>query len=65
MNFAVTPALGGGIGATHELGLPVLAGVTTSADIWPHAPFGTAALNTFPAAEADPAGASSGPAESL
>lgn len=37
-NFAVTPALGEGVVAAHELGLPVLAGVMTPPKSWPHAP---------------------------
>ncbi|MCX4911531.1 bifunctional 4-hydroxy-2-oxoglutarate aldolase/2-dehydro-3-deoxy-phosphogluconate aldolase [Streptomyces sp. NBC_00878] len=51
-NFAVTPALGDGVGAARELGLPVLAGVLTPTEILAARPLGAAALKIFPAAEA-------------
>ncbi|MGW7049218.1 bifunctional 4-hydroxy-2-oxoglutarate aldolase/2-dehydro-3-deoxy-phosphogluconate aldolase [Streptomyces avermitilis] len=51
-NFAVTPALGEGIGAAHALGLPVLAGVMTPTEILAARTSGAAALKIFPAAQA-------------
>lgn len=51
-NFAVTPALGDGIGAAHGLGLPVLAGVMTPTEILAARTWGAAALKIFPAAQA-------------
>jgi 2-dehydro-3-deoxyphosphogluconate aldolase/(4S)-4-hydroxy-2-oxoglutarate aldolase len=51
-NFAVTPGLGEGIGAAHELGLPVLAGVMTPTEILAARTVGVAALKIFPAAQA-------------
>lgn len=51
-NFAVTPALGEGVGAAHALGLPVLAGVMTPTEILAARTSGAAALKIFPAAQA-------------
>jgi len=51
-NFAVTPGLGEGIGAAHELGLPVLAGAMTPTEILAARTVGVAALKIFPAAQA-------------
>ena len=51
-NFAVTPGLGEGIGAAHELGLPVLAGAMTPTEILAARTAGVAALKIFPAAQA-------------
>ncbi|MFD7409150.1 bifunctional 4-hydroxy-2-oxoglutarate aldolase/2-dehydro-3-deoxy-phosphogluconate aldolase [Streptomyces sp. NPDC059866] len=51
-DFAVTPALGDGIGAAHGLGLPVLAGVMTPTEILTARTWGAAALKIFPAAQA-------------
>ncbi|WP_405875206.1 bifunctional 4-hydroxy-2-oxoglutarate aldolase/2-dehydro-3-deoxy-phosphogluconate aldolase [Streptomyces sp. NBC_00005] len=51
-DFAVTPALGEGVGAARELGMPVLAGVLTPTEIVTARGLGAAALKIFPAAEA-------------
>ncbi|MCX4978000.1 bifunctional 4-hydroxy-2-oxoglutarate aldolase/2-dehydro-3-deoxy-phosphogluconate aldolase [Streptomyces sp. NBC_00554] len=51
-DFVVTPGLGDGIGAAHELGLPVLAGVMTPTEILAARTLGAAGLKIFPAAEA-------------
>ncbi|MET7486668.1 bifunctional 4-hydroxy-2-oxoglutarate aldolase/2-dehydro-3-deoxy-phosphogluconate aldolase [Streptomyces sp. NPDC005538] len=51
-NFAVTPALGEGVGAARQLGLPVLAGVMTPTEILAARSLGVAALKIFPAREA-------------
>ncbi|MGP4088689.1 bifunctional 4-hydroxy-2-oxoglutarate aldolase/2-dehydro-3-deoxy-phosphogluconate aldolase [Streptomyces sp. KR55] len=51
-DFAVTPALGDGIGAAHGLGLPVLAGVMTPTEILAARTCGATALKIFPAAQA-------------
>ncbi|MFG2357943.1 bifunctional 4-hydroxy-2-oxoglutarate aldolase/2-dehydro-3-deoxy-phosphogluconate aldolase [Streptomyces sp. NPDC048521] len=51
-DFAVTPALGEGVGAAIEAGMPVLAGVMTPTDIVAARGLGAAALKIFPAAEA-------------
>ncbi|MDH6218120.1 bifunctional 4-hydroxy-2-oxoglutarate aldolase/2-dehydro-3-deoxy-phosphogluconate aldolase [Streptomyces pseudovenezuelae] len=51
-DFAVTPALGEGVGAARELGMPVVAGVMTPTEIVAARAFGAAALKIFPAAEA-------------
>jgi 2-dehydro-3-deoxyphosphogluconate aldolase/(4S)-4-hydroxy-2-oxoglutarate aldolase len=51
-DFAVTPALGEGVGAAIEAGMPVLAGVMTPTDIVTARGLGATALKIFPAAEA-------------
>ncbi|MEV0209332.1 bifunctional 4-hydroxy-2-oxoglutarate aldolase/2-dehydro-3-deoxy-phosphogluconate aldolase [Streptomyces sp. NPDC050788] len=51
-DFAVTPALGEGVGAAQELGMPVLAGVMTPTEIVTARGLGVAALKIFPAAQA-------------
>ncbi|MCW8096853.1 bifunctional 4-hydroxy-2-oxoglutarate aldolase/2-dehydro-3-deoxy-phosphogluconate aldolase [Streptomyces tauricus] len=51
-DFAVTPALGDGVTAARELGLPVLAGVMTPTEILAARTLGAAALKIFPAAQA-------------
>ncbi|MFJ8990785.1 bifunctional 4-hydroxy-2-oxoglutarate aldolase/2-dehydro-3-deoxy-phosphogluconate aldolase [Streptomyces sp. NPDC102279] len=51
-DFAVTPALGDGVGAAHDLGLPVLAGVMTPTEIHAAHTLGACALKLFPAAQA-------------
>jgi 2-dehydro-3-deoxyphosphogluconate aldolase/(4S)-4-hydroxy-2-oxoglutarate aldolase len=51
-DFAVTPALGEGVGAAQELGMPVLAGVMTPTEIATARGLGVAALKIFPAAQA-------------
>ncbi|MFB7509067.1 bifunctional 4-hydroxy-2-oxoglutarate aldolase/2-dehydro-3-deoxy-phosphogluconate aldolase [Streptomyces broussonetiae] len=51
-DFAVTPALGEGIGAAIEAGMPVLAGVMTPTEIVAARGLGAAALKIFPAAQA-------------
>jgi 2-dehydro-3-deoxyphosphogluconate aldolase/(4S)-4-hydroxy-2-oxoglutarate aldolase len=51
-DFAVTPALGEGVGAARELGMPVLAGVLTPTEIVTARGLGAAALKIFPAAQA-------------
>jgi 2-dehydro-3-deoxyphosphogluconate aldolase/(4S)-4-hydroxy-2-oxoglutarate aldolase len=51
-DFAVTPALGEGVSAARELGMPVIAGVMTPTEIVAARAFGAAALKIFPAAEA-------------
>ncbi|WEP00459.1 bifunctional 4-hydroxy-2-oxoglutarate aldolase/2-dehydro-3-deoxy-phosphogluconate aldolase [Streptomyces sp. FXJ1.172] len=50
-DFAVTPALGGGVGAAIEAGMPVLAGVLTPTEIVAARGLGAAALKIFPAAQ--------------
>ncbi|EPD62294.1 bifunctional 4-hydroxy-2-oxoglutarate aldolase/2-dehydro-3-deoxy-phosphogluconate aldolase [Streptomyces sp. HGB0020] len=51
-DFAVTPALGEGVGAAQELAMPVLAGVMTPTEIVTARGLGVAALKIFPAAQA-------------
>ncbi|AEY85520.1 aldolase [Streptomyces hygroscopicus subsp. jinggangensis 5008] len=51
-DFAVTPALGDGVGAARALGMPVLAGVMTPTEILAARAHGAAALKIFPAAQA-------------
>jgi 2-dehydro-3-deoxyphosphogluconate aldolase/(4S)-4-hydroxy-2-oxoglutarate aldolase len=51
-DFAVTPALGEGVGAAIAAGMPVLAGVMTPTDIVAARGLGAAALKIFPAAQA-------------
>ncbi|MGW7253548.1 bifunctional 4-hydroxy-2-oxoglutarate aldolase/2-dehydro-3-deoxy-phosphogluconate aldolase [Streptomyces sp. NPDC054834] len=51
-DFVVTPALGEGVGAAIEAGLPVLAGVLTPTDIVTARGLGATALKIFPAAQA-------------
>ncbi|MFJ2950545.1 bifunctional 4-hydroxy-2-oxoglutarate aldolase/2-dehydro-3-deoxy-phosphogluconate aldolase [Streptomyces sp. NPDC087226] len=51
-DFAVTPALGEGVSAALELGLPVLAGVFTPTEIVAARSLGATALKLFPAAQA-------------
>ncbi|MCI3278427.1 bifunctional 4-hydroxy-2-oxoglutarate aldolase/2-dehydro-3-deoxy-phosphogluconate aldolase [Streptomyces cylindrosporus] len=51
-DFAVTPALGEGVGAARELGMPVLAGVMTPTEIVAARSLGADALKIFPAAQA-------------
>jgi 2-dehydro-3-deoxyphosphogluconate aldolase/(4S)-4-hydroxy-2-oxoglutarate aldolase len=51
-DFIVTPALGDGVTAARELGLPVLAGVMTPTDIVAAQRLGATALKIFPAAQA-------------
>jgi 2-dehydro-3-deoxyphosphogluconate aldolase/(4S)-4-hydroxy-2-oxoglutarate aldolase len=51
-DFVVTPALGEGVGAAIEAGMPVLAGVMTPTDIVAARGLGAAALKIFPAAQA-------------
>ncbi|WP_051839363.1 bifunctional 4-hydroxy-2-oxoglutarate aldolase/2-dehydro-3-deoxy-phosphogluconate aldolase [Streptomyces sp. NRRL F-5126] len=51
-DFAVTPALGEGVTAARDLGLPVLAGVMTPTEIVAAGRLGAAALKIFPAAQA-------------
>jgi 2-dehydro-3-deoxyphosphogluconate aldolase / (4S)-4-hydroxy-2-oxoglutarate aldolase len=51
-DFAVTPALGEGVVAAREAGLPVLAGVMTPTEIVTARGLGAAALKIFPAAQA-------------
>ena len=51
-DFAVTPALGEGVGAARELGMPVVAGVMTPTEIVAARGLDVAALKIFPAAEA-------------
>lgn len=51
-DFIVTPALGEGVTAARELGLPVLAGVMTPTDIVAARRLGATALKIFPAAQA-------------
>ncbi|GGX76707.1 bifunctional 4-hydroxy-2-oxoglutarate aldolase/2-dehydro-3-deoxy-phosphogluconate aldolase [Streptomyces fructofermentans] len=51
-DFAVTPALGDGVGAARALGLPVLAGVMTPTEILAARTLGADALKVFPAAQA-------------
>ncbi|MFG2790152.1 bifunctional 4-hydroxy-2-oxoglutarate aldolase/2-dehydro-3-deoxy-phosphogluconate aldolase [Streptomyces sp. NPDC048419] len=51
-DFAVTPALGEGVAAARDLGLPVLAGVMTPTEIVTARGLGAAALKIFPAAQA-------------
>ncbi|MFI6558848.1 bifunctional 4-hydroxy-2-oxoglutarate aldolase/2-dehydro-3-deoxy-phosphogluconate aldolase [Streptomyces sp. NPDC050534] len=51
-DFAVTPALGEGVAAARDLGMPVLAGVMTPTEIVTARGLGAAALKIFPAAQA-------------
>ncbi|MGI5452805.1 bifunctional 4-hydroxy-2-oxoglutarate aldolase/2-dehydro-3-deoxy-phosphogluconate aldolase [Streptomyces sp. CA-249302] len=51
-DFAVTPALGEGVGTARELGMPVLAGVLTPTEVLAARSLGAAALKIFPAAQA-------------
>ncbi|MEU6850859.1 bifunctional 4-hydroxy-2-oxoglutarate aldolase/2-dehydro-3-deoxy-phosphogluconate aldolase [Actinacidiphila alni] len=51
-DFVVTPALGEGVTAARELGLPVLAGVMTPTDVVAAVRLGATALKIFPAAQA-------------
>ncbi len=51
-DFAVTPALGEGVTAARELGMPVLAGVMTPTEILAARAMGAEALKIFPAAQA-------------
>ncbi|MCX5058850.1 bifunctional 4-hydroxy-2-oxoglutarate aldolase/2-dehydro-3-deoxy-phosphogluconate aldolase [Streptomyces sp. NBC_00461] len=51
-DFAVTPALGEGVDAARELGMPVLAGVMTPTEIVTARGLGAAALKIFPAEQA-------------
>lgn len=51
-DFIVTPALGEGVTAARELGLPVLAGVMTPTDIVTAQRLGATALKLFPAEQA-------------
>ncbi|QIQ06706.1 bifunctional 4-hydroxy-2-oxoglutarate aldolase/2-dehydro-3-deoxy-phosphogluconate aldolase [Streptomyces liangshanensis] len=51
-DFVVTPALGDGVTAAKELGLPVLAGVMTPTDVLAARRLGADALKIFPAAQA-------------
>ncbi|MER5879324.1 bifunctional 4-hydroxy-2-oxoglutarate aldolase/2-dehydro-3-deoxy-phosphogluconate aldolase [Streptomyces sp. NPDC001910] len=51
-DFAVTPALGDGVSAARDLGLPVLAGVMTPTEIHTAHTLGACALKLFPAAQA-------------
>lgn len=51
-DFVVTPAVGDGVTAARELGLPVLAGVMTPTDILSALRLGAEALKIFPAAQA-------------
>ncbi|MEU6353885.1 bifunctional 4-hydroxy-2-oxoglutarate aldolase/2-dehydro-3-deoxy-phosphogluconate aldolase [Streptomyces sp. NPDC047072] len=51
-DFVVTPGLGDGVRAAHDLGLPVLAGVFTPTEIIAARAQGVAALKIFPAAQA-------------
>ncbi|MFI6654399.1 bifunctional 4-hydroxy-2-oxoglutarate aldolase/2-dehydro-3-deoxy-phosphogluconate aldolase [Streptomyces sp. NPDC050523] len=51
-DFAVTPALGEGVAAARDLGMPVLAGVMTPTEIVAARGLGAAALKIFPAAQA-------------
>ncbi|MBM9503338.1 bifunctional 4-hydroxy-2-oxoglutarate aldolase/2-dehydro-3-deoxy-phosphogluconate aldolase [Actinacidiphila acididurans] len=50
--FVVTPALGEGVTAAKEAGLPVLAGVMTPTDVVAARRMGADALKLFPAAQA-------------
>ncbi|MEV7991850.1 bifunctional 4-hydroxy-2-oxoglutarate aldolase/2-dehydro-3-deoxy-phosphogluconate aldolase [Streptomyces sp. NPDC086077] len=50
--WAVTPAVGEGVGAAHALGMPVLAGVMTPTEILAARALGATALKVFPAAQA-------------
>ncbi|MFG3203891.1 bifunctional 4-hydroxy-2-oxoglutarate aldolase/2-dehydro-3-deoxy-phosphogluconate aldolase [Streptomyces sp. NPDC048192] len=50
--FVVTPGLGEGIPAAHDLGMPVLAGVFTPTDVIAARRMGAAALKVFPIAQA-------------
>ncbi|MFI9611989.1 bifunctional 4-hydroxy-2-oxoglutarate aldolase/2-dehydro-3-deoxy-phosphogluconate aldolase [Streptomyces sp. NPDC052023] len=50
--WAVTPAVGDGVGAAHALGMPVLAGVMTPSEILTARTLGATALKIFPAAQA-------------
>nr|WP_237530706.1 bifunctional 4-hydroxy-2-oxoglutarate aldolase/2-dehydro-3-deoxy-phosphogluconate aldolase [Streptomyces sp. SID3212] len=51
-DFVVTPALGDGVTAAKELGLPVLAGVMTPTEVLTALRLGADALKIFPAAQA-------------
>lgn len=51
-DFAVTPGLGDGVLASHELGMPVLAGVLTPTEIIAARALDVAALKVFPIAQA-------------
>lgn len=51
-DFAVTPALGEGVVAARDLGMPVLAGVLTPTEIVAARTLGATALKIFPAAQA-------------
>ncbi|MFJ1584570.1 bifunctional 4-hydroxy-2-oxoglutarate aldolase/2-dehydro-3-deoxy-phosphogluconate aldolase [Streptomyces sp. NPDC088197] len=51
-DFVVTPAVGEGVSAARELGLPVLAGVMTPTDIVTARRLGATALKLFPAEQA-------------
>jgi 2-dehydro-3-deoxyphosphogluconate aldolase/(4S)-4-hydroxy-2-oxoglutarate aldolase len=51
-DFAVTPALGEGVSAARESGMPVLAGVMTPTEIVTARTLGATALKIFPAAQA-------------
>lgn len=50
--WAVTPAVGEGVGAAQALGMPVLAGVMTPTEILAARTLGATALKVFPAAQA-------------
>ncbi|MFJ4466820.1 bifunctional 4-hydroxy-2-oxoglutarate aldolase/2-dehydro-3-deoxy-phosphogluconate aldolase [Streptomyces sp. NPDC089424] len=50
--WAVTPAVGEGVGAAYALGMPVLAGVMTPTEILAARTRGATALKIFPAAQA-------------
>lgn len=51
-DFAVTPALGDGVLAARDLGMPVLAGVMTPTDVLAARAMGADAFKIFPAAQA-------------
>ncbi|MFJ4918906.1 bifunctional 4-hydroxy-2-oxoglutarate aldolase/2-dehydro-3-deoxy-phosphogluconate aldolase [Streptomyces sp. NPDC088725] len=51
-DFIVTPAVGDGVAAAKDLGLPVLAGVMTPTDILSARRLGADAFKLFPAAQA-------------
>ncbi|GGM94662.1 aldolase [Lentzea pudingi] len=52
--FAVTPALGEGVTASIEMGLPVLAGALTPTEVHAAVTAGAAAVKLFPASEFGP-----------